>query len=110
MGSGAQWMSWIHPADELGAIRFLMDHETCTGPYNLTAPHPVTNQEFAQTLGRVMRRPAFIPVPAFALRTAFGEVATTVLDGQQAVPDGLAKAGYSFMYPKLEGALRDLLG
>lgn len=102
-------MSWIHPADELGAIRFLIEHDDCSGPFNLTAPHPVTNQEFASTLGRVMRRPALIPVPSFALRLAFGEVATTVLDGQQAVPESLLESGYAFRFPRLEGALRDLL-
>lgn len=109
MGSGRQWMPWIHPADELGAIRFLMEHDRCAGPFNLTAPYPVTNQEFARTLGRVMHRPSWFPVPPFALRLAFGELATTVLDGQQAMPEGLVESGYQFMYPTLEGALRDVL-
>jgi uncharacterized protein (TIGR01777 family) len=109
MGSGQQWMSWIHPADEIAALVFLLERPQASGAFNLTAPNPVTNGAFARTLGKVVHRPSWIPVPGFALRLAFGEVATTVIDGQRALPAGLSRLGYSFRYPTLEPALEDLL-
>lgn len=109
LGSGKQWFPWIHIADEVGAIRFLIETEEATGPYNLTAPGPVTNAGFARALGRVLRRPAFMPVPAFVLRLLFGEMATVLLDGQRAVPRRLLEAGYRFRFTDIEDALRDLL-
>lgn len=108
-GSGRQWFPWIHIADEVAAIRFLMENEGTRGPYNLTAPNPVRQREFARALGRVMRRPAFLPVPAPALRLLFGEMADALLTGQRAVPRRLSAAGYVFQFPELEPALRDLL-
>jgi uncharacterized protein (TIGR01777 family) len=108
-GSGRQWMSWIHLADEVRAIRFLIETEAASGPFNLTAPNPVTNADFGRTIGRVMRRPYFMPVPDFAMRAAFGEVATTVLDGQRVVPRRLQELGFEFRFPEAEAALRDLL-
>ncbi len=110
MGSGRQWVSWIHPADELGALVFLLKHRQASGAYNLCSPRPVTNRQLSDTLGRILRRPAFVPVPAFALRLAFGEVATTVLDGQRVRPSGLQALGFAFRFPELEPALADLLG
>lgn len=109
MGSGRQWYSWIHIADEVGAIRFLMDTEGLTGPFNLTAPHPVRNKEFAKTIGKVMKRPSLIPVPGPALRLAFGKVADLALEGQRAIPERLMQSGYNFRFAHLEPALRDLL-
>jgi uncharacterized protein (TIGR01777 family) len=109
MGSGRQWMSWIHPADEVGGLGFLLEQPGASGAFNLTAPQPVTNRTFAATLGKVLRRPSWFPVPAFGLKVAFGEVATTVLDGQRALPERLSRLGYTFRFPSLEPALRDLL-
>lgn len=109
MGSGRQPMPWIHPADLIEAMAFLMANPAASGPFNLTAPHPATNREFAAALGRVLGRPSWFPVPGVALKLAFGEVATTVLDGQRALPVRLPKLGFSFRFPDLEPALRDLL-
>jgi hypothetical protein len=109
-GNGKQYYSWIHPADEIGAIRFLLENEDTRGIYNLTAPNPVTNNEFGRTLGRVLRRPHLIPIPRFALQLAFGEVVTVVFDGQRVMPRRLLEAGYAFQFPELEGAFRDVLG
>lgn len=108
-GSGRQWFPWIHIADEVGAIRFLMENEATRGPYNLTAPNPVRQAEFARALGRALRRPAFLPVPAFALRLLFGEMADALLTGQRAIPRRLLEAGYTFRFPELTAALRDLV-
>jgi uncharacterized protein (TIGR01777 family) len=109
LGSGQQWLSWMHVADEVAAIRFLLDAEEAAGPFNLTAPHPLTNAEFGQVVGRVLGRPAWMPAPAFALRLALGEMATVVLDGQRAVPRRLLALGFAFRFPEAEAALRDLL-
>lgn len=110
LGSGKQWFPWIHLDDEVAAIRFLMDNENASGAYNLSAPDMTTNAQFTNVLGKVMRRPAFMPVPAIAMKIAFGEVSTLVLDGWQAVSDKLQAAGYEFKYPTAESAIRDLLG
>jgi uncharacterized protein len=86
-----------------------LDDEAAAGPVNLTAPNPVTNGELSKTLGRVLHRPAVLPVPAMALRTLYGEMATIVLTGQRAVPTRLDELGYQFRYAELEPALRDVL-
>lgn len=109
IGGGRQWLPWVHVADEVGAIRFLMAHPEATGPFNLTAPDTVTNAGFGRTLGKVLGRPSFMPVPGFAMRLAFGEMSTVLLDGQRAVPQRLLELGFTFRYPKLEDALRELL-
>jgi uncharacterized protein (TIGR01777 family) len=108
-GSGQQWWPWIHFQDEIRAICFLVEKEGANGPYNLTAPNPKTNREFGKTMGRVLKRPSLIPVPAFAMRLLVGEVATVVLDGQRAIPKRLQEAGFDFQFNELEPALRDLL-
>lgn len=110
MGSGRQGFSWIHPADEVAAIRFLIENDQTSGAYNLCAPEPLTNAEFGNVLGQVLRRPSWFPIPAFALRLAFGEVVTTVLEGQRAMPKRLLETGFDFRFPTAEAALRDLLG
>jgi len=109
MGSGKQGFAWIHPADEIAAIRFLIENEAADGPFNLVAPHPTTYAEFGRTLGRVMHRPYWFPVPAFALRTVLGEVASTVLEGQRAMPKKLLDLGFRFRFPDAESALEDLI-
>ncbi len=110
LGSGRQGFSWIHPADEVAAIRFLIEHAEAAGPFNLCAPEPLTNAEFARVLGQVLGRPAWLPVPGFALRLALGEVATMVLEGQKALPQKLLDLGFRFRFPDARSALRDLLG
>jgi len=109
IGSGKQWLPWIHLEDEVRAIQFLLNHESATGPFNLAAPTPVTNKEFGKTLGKVMERPALAPAPAFVMKTVFGEMSTVLLDGQRAIPNRLEEAGFTFKFPTLEAALRDLL-
>lgn len=110
LGSGRQWFPWIHIADEVAGIRFLMESEDARGPFNVTAPNPVTNALFTRTLAGVLGRPAFMRVPAFALRLAIGEVASALLTGQRAVPRRLLAMGFAFRYPNLNTALRDLVG
>lgn len=109
MGSGRQYWPWIHPDDEVQALRFLIE-SGAEGPFNMTAPNPATNREFVRVFGRVMRRPAFFPAPAFALRLVLGELADAlILNGQRAVPERLEQHGFSFKYRELEGALREVL-
>jgi uncharacterized protein (TIGR01777 family) len=110
VGSGRQWFPWIHLEDEVGAICFLLEHGLANGPFNLTAPYPLTNRDFSQVLGKVLRRPTFMPVPGTALRLALGEMGELLLTGQRAVPQKLLEAGYEFRYPEAETALRNLLG
>ncbi len=106
LGSGTQWMSWISLHDLVHVIRFAIDETALSGPVNAVAPHPVKNTEFTATLGRVLHRPAVMPVPAVALRAVFGEMATlTMLASQRVRPLRLEQAGFSFAHPSLEGAL-----
>lgn len=106
-GSGKQWWSWISLADEIGAIRHLLDHDV-SGPVNLTAPAPVTSAVYAKTLGSVLGRPAMLPVPSFGPKLLLGAEAAEamLLDGQRAVPSVLERDGYPFAHPTLEAALR----
>jgi uncharacterized protein len=108
-GSGDQWWPWIHIDDVVSALRFLIEEEAAQGPFNLTAPNPVTNKEFGKALGRAMNRPALVPVPAIALRLALGEVASTVLEGQRAIPQRLQEMGFTFDFPQVDEALENLL-
>ncbi|MFH1725682.1 MAG: TIGR01777 family oxidoreductase [Elusimicrobiota bacterium] len=111
VGGGRQWMSWISIADLVAAIRFALFDGGLSGPVNATAPNPVRNGEFAKTLGRVLRRPAVTPLPAFAVRMMFGEMGEALLlGGQKVAPARLEKAGFRFRHPELEPALRHLLG
>lgn len=109
MGNGRQYLSWIHMADEVAAMRFLIENQAAEGVFNLTASHPITNGEFAKILGGVMGRPSFIPVPGFAMRLAFGEVATVVVDGQRVLPKRLMAQGFTFRFAETEPAVRELL-
>lgn len=110
LGSGRQWMSWISLEDEVGAIRFLLEHDIA-GPVNLTAPAPVTNVVFTKALGRVLHRPTFLPVPAFGPKLLVGaELAQSLLlDGQRVLPEVLLEAGYDFAHADLESTLYALL-
>src|SRR5262245_24165437 len=111
VGSGKQYISWIALDDVLGAIHHALSTETLNGPVNVVAPHPVTNHDFTKTLGNVLGRPTVVPLPAFAARLAFGELADALLlASTRVVPVRLQASGYTFQYPELEGALRHLLG
>lgn len=109
IGSGQQYFPWIHIDDQVRAIRFLMENEKASGPYNLAAPNPPTNKEFVQKLGKAMGRPALLPVPGIVFKIIFGEMSTVLLDGQRAVPQALEEAGFGFSFPEATGATRDIL-
>lgn len=110
VGSGKQWMSWMALDDVVSAIRFLLDDNAVSGPVNFVTPFPVTNAEFTKTLGRVLSRPTLFPIPAFALRVAFGELAdAALLSGQRVEPAVLQARGFAFGLPRLELALRKIL-
>ena len=107
LGSGRQWMSWLSMDDALAIVRFALDTDAMSGAVNAVAPAPVTNAEFTAVLANVVRRPAVLPVPAFMLQLAFGEMARgTLLASQRAVPRALLAAGYAFRHATLEPALR----
>lgn len=108
-GSGRQWMPWIHLMDQIGSILYSIDNEVLSGPVNAAAPNPVTNREFVWSLARALHRPAFLPVPAFALKLVLGEMSQIVLGSQRVLPKALDRAGYQFRFPTLDSALADLL-
>jgi uncharacterized protein (TIGR01777 family) len=105
LGSGRQYFPWISLTDEVAAIRFLLEHEIA-GPVNLVSPGLVTNRQFTDTLGEVLRRRTVLPVPGLAARIVLGELGTEVLSGQRALPTRLREAGFEFTHPDLETALR----
>jgi len=110
VGKGKQWVPWIHLADEVGAIRFLLDQESLRGAYNLVAPESVTNRELSSAIGRVLGRPSFMPAPALAMKLVLGEMSELLLDSQRVRASALVAAGYEFRFPTIEPALRDILG
>lgn len=110
LGSGKQWVSWIHRLDWIEMVRWIVLTDAASGPLNLTAPHPVRNREFARLLGRALRRPALVPAPAFALKLALGEFANSVITGQRVIPDRARALGYHFRYPELDIAFRGIFG
>ena len=111
MGNGKQWMSWISLDDEIYAIHHLLMETGSKGVYNLTAPNPVRQKGFAKTLGRVLRRPAFAPLPRFVIKILFGEMGVKLtLESQKVLPNRLLEEGYEFLHPELEPALQDTLG
>jgi uncharacterized protein (TIGR01777 family) len=109
VGSGRQWMSWIHNADVVGIILFALDRGDARGPLNGTAPNPVTNKEFGKALGRALHRPALLPTPGFVMRVALGEVAGVVLTGQRVLPREVLRLAYQFRFPTIDAALADIL-
>jgi uncharacterized protein (TIGR01777 family) len=110
IGNGRQWMSWIDLRDEVGAIQHLLTSDPISGPVNLVSPSPVRNAEFTKTLASVLHRPAILPMPAFAARLAFGQMADELLLASQRVqPAKLAASGYRFQHPDLRNALEGIL-
>ena len=106
LGAGTQWMSWIHLEDEVGLILHLIETPRAAGAVNATAPNPATMKEFCKTLGKVMRRPSWAPVPGFVLRLTLGEMADMLLTGQRVLPAAAQQLGYQFRYAKLYDALQ----
>lgn len=110
LGNGRQWISWVALPDATRAILFAIQRPDLSGPVNVVAPKPVTNLEFTQALGSVLHRPTLMPVPAFVLKLAFGEMAeATILESERVMPDRLTAAGFRFEYPDLEAGLRAVL-
>jgi uncharacterized protein (TIGR01777 family) len=109
LGSGRQWFSWIHIEDLARGVLFLLEHPEISGAVNFTAPNPVRNKELAQSLGRILGRPAFLPAPGFMLRLILGEFGSILLEGQRVLPQKLLQAGFQFQYPEIEGALRQVI-
>lgn len=110
MGNGRQWMSWIHINDLIGIILHVINNKDIKGAINGTAPNPVTNKVFSSTLARVLKRPAFLSMPAFVLKLMLGEMAQELLlSGQRVMPNKILDSGYDFQYAKLENALREVV-
>ena len=109
MGSGKQWLPWIHLEDEVRAIQFLIENSQAQGVFNVCAPEPVTNRQMSQAIGQAISRPSFLPVPGFALKLLLGEAASLVLDGQRQIPQRLIQSGFPFSHPDLLPAIRHLV-
>lgn len=109
LGTGKQWMPWIHECDVIYMYRFAIEHEELSGTFNMVAPEPVTNKQFTRAIAKVLNRPFWLPnVPAFALKLALGEMSTVVLGSTNASAKKIKAAGYSFSYPELSTALKDI--
>jgi uncharacterized protein (TIGR01777 family) len=110
LGSGKQWWSWIHRDDLVGIMQRAIEDDAMHGAYNGTAPAPERQKDFAKVLGKVLRRPAFMPAPAFALKLVLGGFSSELLGSKRVLPTRLRELGFEFRYPELEGALRAALG
>ena len=110
VAGGGQYVPWVHSDDVTGALAAVMENDDARGPVNVCAPEPVTNKELSRTLGRVLRRPAFLPVPGVAVKALYGEMAHIVITGQRVRPRRLQELGYQFRQPELEAALRSATG
>ena len=109
IGSGKQWFSWIHRDDLVNLIYQAIQNKNMSGVYNATAPHPVRMNTFCQTLGNVMNRPSWLPVPDFVLELLLGDGAVLVLEGQQVLPENTKGAGFDYQYPELYPALEEIV-
>jgi uncharacterized protein (TIGR01777 family) len=108
VGTGAQYMSWIHIVDAVRALEYALDTDL-SGPFNVTAPYPVTMDTFAHSLGSVLHRPSVVRVPPFAVELALGERSAAVLNGQRAIPERLDARGFAFVFPDVTSALADIV-
>jgi uncharacterized protein len=108
LGHGDQWMSWIHLDDLVGIIQYALENPV-SGPVNGTAPNPVTNADFTKSLGHAISRPSVFPIPAFMVKTMFGEMSEVMLSSQRVLPKAAQAAGYQFRYPEIDAALRNIL-
>jgi uncharacterized protein (TIGR01777 family) len=109
VGSGRQWLAWIHHEDIVGLFVLALENTQAVGPINGTAPNPVTNKEFGKALGRALHRPAFMWTPGFALKIGLGEVADVIVAGQRVLPKKALALGYAFKFPQIDEALADAL-
>ncbi len=109
MGNGTQWFPWIHIEDLCNAVQWGLAHPELDGPVNFCAPNPVRNKEMAKIIGRLLKRPAFMPAPAFAIRLIMGELGKALLSSQRCIPGKLSSEGFQFTYPDMESALREIL-
>lgn len=109
LGTGKQWFPWIHLDDLINAILFLLTAETCSGPFNFTAPQSVRQKDFAHQLGKTLNRPAILPAPAFIISWVMGEFGRSLLQGQKIIPQALTESGFQFTYPELQPALTDIV-
>lgn len=108
VGSGKQWLSWVHVEDVAGLIQWAIEKEEIVGPLNLTAPEPKEMEAFGRTIGQVLRRPHWLPVPSFAMKLLLGEMSSMLLSGQRAFPEKALRAGYTFQFPELNTALKEV--
>ncbi len=109
IGSGKQWFPWIHFTDEVNALKFMIEHEDASGAYNVCSPTPLTNGDFSRVLGRRMRRPSWLAVPAFVLQLLYGEMAVVLLKGQKQMPRRLMRSSFRFIYTAADAALKDII-
>lgn len=109
LGGGQQYFSWIHIQDHINAVMHILNNPKLSGAFNLTAPHPVTNLELTQALGKVLNRPTFASMPSFALKVIMGEMADMLLSGQRVMPQKLLNSGFRYQHPELKETLVDLL-
>ncbi|MEW6261455.1 MAG: TIGR01777 family oxidoreductase [Thermodesulfobacteriota bacterium] len=109
LGRGRQWFSWIHRQDLIRATLLLLERPEASGAFNFTAPNPIRNKELARVLGRVLKRPAFLPAPAFMIKLVLGEFGSVLLEGQKVLPRRLSEMGFEFRFPEINQALEDIL-
>ncbi|MCK5138405.1 MAG: TIGR01777 family oxidoreductase, partial [Thermodesulfovibrionia bacterium] len=110
IGSGKQWFSWIHRDDMVGIITYALENDFVSGPFNATAPQPVTNREFTSALGKALNRPSWLSVPGFIVRLSLGELGSVLLTGQRVLPEKILKAGYKFRFNEVNEALSAIFG
>lgn len=110
LGNGRQWFSWVHLHDLARAFTFLIGHQAASGPVNLCAPQPVRNKDLAKAIGKVLKRPAFLPAPGFMIRLILGEFGSVLLKGQRVIPRALHEHGFGFHYATIHEALRNIVG
>ena len=110
IGSGRQYVSWIHRLDWVEMVRWIVETAAADGPINITAPAPITSRQMSRAIGRALHRPSLLPTPSFAVRLAVGELAHSILTGQRAVPARAQALGYHFRYPDIDQAFRGLFG
>ena len=109
IGSGKQWLSWVHIEDVIRSIEFVIENVQIEGPVNVTAPEPIQMKQFGQKIGTILSKPHWLKVPSFALKLLLGEKSKLVLEGQHVIPEKLLQAGFKFQYPTIDGALKHLL-
>jgi uncharacterized protein (TIGR01777 family) len=110
LGSGRQWMPWIHLDDFVGLLLFAAEQTSIRGPMNAVSPTSITNRQFTRSLARTLHRPAFMPAPYFGMRLLFGEFASILFASQRVLPKVAEQHGYQFNYPEIDGALAEILG